>query len=374
MNPHDCAGAFVGQNRSQFRGVASEARPSPTRTRWTRLVSQSTAMRQLEAAVRQVAQFECTTLVTGETGCGKDEIVRAIHAAGHRKDKPFIAVNCGGLPALLAESQLFGHEKGSFTGAVDATRGAFRLAVGGVIFLDEIGEMALDLQPKLLQVLERREVVPVGATFPESIDVQVIAATNRDLETEVLEGRFRSDLLFRINTVHLRVPPLRERQDDIPRFIAHFSAHFAAQYGRPIWKPDATTLSRLVAYRWPGNVRQLAQTIQCIYVFADSVEQVLEDLLRSCATPPLVKYSVSDRQDHVPYRPAAKAPTPSAEPKTFNLKEIRRRTVRAAIAYTGGHFGRAARLLGVSTNTMTKLVAEVCPERSAAARRPRRPR
>lgn len=333
-------------------------------------------MKRLEAAILRVAAFQSTTLVTGETGCGKEEVARAIHAAGPRCDKPFVAVNCGGLPSSIAESQLFGHEKGSFTGAVGAARGAFRAAEGGVIFLDEIGEMPLESQPKLLQVLERREVVPVGGTKPETIDVQVIAATNRILEAEVAAGRFREDLFYRLNTVHLEVPPLRTRPEDIPPFIEHFSAHFATRHDRPVWRPEPAVLERLMAHHWPGNIRQLAQFIERVYVFADSVGDVIDDLVG-----PLPHARPADAAALPQADPATAAAIIAAvtaaeavEPETFNLKEVRRRTVRAALAATGGHVTAAAKLLGVCPNTMTKLVAEACPERAAIrSRRPGRP-
>jgi DNA-binding NtrC family response regulator len=338
------------------RLVPAEAARAASPGRWTRVQGISPATQRLEAAIRRVAEFACTTLITGETGCGKEEVARAIHAAGPRRDRPFVTVNCGGLPAALAESQFFGHEKGAFTGATAASRGTFRGAAGGVVFLDEIGEMPLELQPKLLQVLERREVVPVGGFQAEPIDVQVIAATNRDIRAEVQRGSFREDLFFRINTVHLEVPPLRARPEDIPQFIMHFSAYFAGLYDRPPWRPDAATLARLVTHAWPGNVRQLAQTVQRLYVFADSAADVLDDLLGA-----------------PPGRPAAAAELPRVDPREFDLKEVRRRTVRAALAATNGHLSRAAALLGVCANTMTKLVADACPERAAATRR-RRPR
>ncbi len=337
--------------------------------RWARVAGESASIQRLEAAIARVADFECTTLITGETGCGKEEVARAIHAAGPRRDKPFISVNCSGIPATIAESQLFGHEKGSFTGALGTARGAFRASDGGVIFLDEIGDMPPDLQPKLLGVLERREVIPVGSAHGQPIDVMVIAATNRNLAAAVAQGAFREDLLYRLNTVHLEVPPLRERPGDIPRFIAHFSAHYAARYAQLPWVPGPATLARLVAHDWPGNVRQLAQTIQKLYVFADSKETVLDELLGPASGHP------------VPYEHAAAitAPPPArtADIKTYNLRELRRRTVREALEATEGHLAKAAKLLGVCPNTMTKLVAEACPERSAGrpARSPRlRPR
>jgi len=334
---------------------------------WPRLDGVSDAVRQLEHAIGRVARFECSVLVTGETGCGKEEVARAIHAAGPRREQPFVAMNCGGLVASIAESQLFGHEKGSFTGAVGTTLGGFRAAHGGVLFLDEIGEMPLEIQPKLLQVLQRWEVVPVGSSEPVPIDVQVIAATNRDLAVEVERGGFREDLFYRLTTVHLVVPPLRARRDDIPRFIEHFSVHFAAQYGRPPWQPRPDVLARLVRHAWPGNVRQLAQMIQRLYVFEDDADLVVEEVLGGGKGP---------------RRAAAAAPPPAAAPAgsppaedqghTFNLREVRRQTVRRALTATEGHFGKAATLLGVCPNTMTKLAAEAYPELAAARQQLRR--
>jgi DNA-binding NtrC family response regulator len=299
-------------------------------------------------------------LVTGETGCGKEEVARAIHAAGPRRDKPFVSVNCGGVVASIAESQFFGHEKGAFTGAIGSALGAFRTAAGGIVFLDEIGEMPLEIQPKLLQVLERREVSPVGAATSIPIDVQVIAATNRDLTVEVARGAFREDLFYRLNTAHVPVPSLRERPDEIPRLVAHFSAHFAEAYELPQWLPSEPELVMLVNHDWPGNVRQLAQTIQRLYIFGDEPQEVLAELVERHSR------QAASCQDEATLSPAAAAAAPD---EVFDLAELRRRAVRRAIAFTHGHFGRAARLLGVSANTMTKLVAEACPDLAVARRR-----
>lgn len=336
--------------------------------RWPRLEGASEAVRRLEENIARVATFDCSVLITGETGCGKEEVARAIHAAGPRHDKPFVAINCGGLVADLAESQLFGHEKGAFTGAFGASRGAFRAAEGGIIFLDEIGELPLDLQPKLLRVLQRWEVTPVGSTEAHAIDVQVIAATNRDLESEVADGAFREDLLYRLNTIHLTVPPLRARKDDIPRFVEHFSAHFAREYGRTQWLPDELMLERFVRHSWPGNVRQLAQTIQRIYVFEDRIDAVLAEVFDASASPTARAVAAADVDSSARLAGAEAAPPvdepAAAEPRVpvFNLDELRRLAVRQALEFTQGHRGQAATLLGVSLNTMTRLVAESCPE------------
>jgi len=308
-------------------------------------------------------------------------VARAIHSAGPRHDKPFVAINCGGLVADLAESQLFGHEKGAFTGAFGSSRGAFRAAEGGIIFLDEIGELPLDLQPKLLRVLQRWEVTPVGSTEAHAIDVQVIAATNRDLESEVSAGSFREDLLYRLNTIHLTVPPLRARREDIPRFVEHFSAHFSREYGRQQWVPDDRMLDRFVHHSWPGNVRQLAQTVQRVYVFEDRVDAVLAEVFDASAAP--AARAVAAEAEFAPPAetlpgepmmvPEGRGATGELRVPVFNLDELRRLAVRQALEFTQGHRGQAATLLGVSLNTMTRLVAESCPDSQSKSGRRRTP-
>lgn len=312
----------------------------------------SPAAKQLEAQIGRVAEFDCPVLITGDTGCGKEEIARAIHAASPRSAKPFVSVNCGGLVSTLAESQLFGHEKGAFSGAFGTTLGAFRAADGGVVFLDEIGEMPFDLQPKLLHVLQRLEVTPVGSTQVHPVDVQVIAATNRDLETAVTTGLFREDLFYRLNTIHLAVPSLRERREDIPRFISHFAGYFARKYGRPEWIPDHDVLAAFVRFDWPGNVRQLSQVIHRLYVFQDQQQRVLAEVFGESQSlgEPVPPPAARSQQAVDPVLPSC------------NLAELRRIAVRQAMAATNGHRGQAAEMLGVSLNTMTRMVMEACPE------------
>ena len=333
---------------------AGPSRPLP------RLVGQSPAIQRVEQTISRVGHVDCPVLVTGETGSGKDEAARAIHAAGSRAAQPFVAINCAGIVGTLADSLLFGHEKGSFTNADAASTGAIRAADSGILFLDEIGELALDLQPKLLRALELREVVPVGATRPVKVDVQVIAATNRDLHREVAAGRFREDLLYRLNTIHVVVPPLRDRRDDIPLFAAHFAADCAARFDRPGWTLPDEAIRRFMNHSWPGNVRELRQTILRIAIFEDRLDEILDEM-----------------EAQRPAVPAAAAPAPAPESppagsETFNLNTLRHDAVRRALVATTGHYGRAAALLGVSAKTMTKLVAEACPERQAKRGRRRR--
>jgi DNA-binding NtrC family response regulator len=331
------------------------AAPGPSRfraaKRWERLIGESQAGRRLEELIVRSAALESTVLITGETGCGKEEVARALHSAGPRAEKPFLAINCGAMAATLIESQLFGHEKGAFTGAVGSSRGAFRAADGGIVFLDEIGEMPLELQPRLLRVLQQREVTPVGSTAVFPVDVQVVAATNRDLAAEVRRGTFREDLFYRLNTIELAVPPLRERLADIPLFVEHFAQHYAGKFSLPAWEPDADTIARFMRYRWPGNVRQLAQTVERTYAFG-AVPALPDE------EPPPVS-----RQPAAVAAALASADNDRLLP-VLNLEELRQLAVRQALAITGGHKGQAAQLLGVHLNTMTRLVAEAMPEAS----------
>jgi DNA-binding NtrC family response regulator len=282
--------------------------------------------------VERAADVECTVLVSGETGTGKELWARLLHRLGPRRERPFVPVNCAALTTTLAESQLFGHEKGAFTGAAGQSLGVFRAAEGGIVFLDEVGEMPLELQPKLLRVLQQHEVTPVGASMPVIVNVQVVAATNRDLELEVAEGRFREDLYYRLNMVEFQVPPLRHRVDDIPQFVDYFSRKFAARYQRPLWTPTSEALRQFCEYGWPGNIRQLANVIEQAYVL--------------------------DCEPRLPERPNGRRISEAALP-LMDLAKLRRIAVRQALRATQGHKGRAARLLGVHPNTMTRLLAQL---------------
>lgn len=304
------------------------SRPATDSDAW--VLGRSPRVRQIAQHAEKAAEVQCTVLVTGETGTGKELWAKALHQLSPRANRPFVPVNCAALTATLAESQLFGHEKGSFTGAAGQSLGVFRAAEGGVVFLDEVGEMPLELQPKLLRVLQESEVTPVGSSRPEKIDVQVVAATNRDLQVEVAEGRFREDLYYRLNMVELKSPALRERAEDIPEMVRFFSERFAGKYGRQLWEPTPERLQEFSEYAWPGNLRQLSQVIEQSYVL-----------------------------DCEPMLPNAKpAVAESTQLPCTNLDRLRAMALRQALDATNGHKGRAAKLLGVHPNTLTRLLAQ----------------
>lgn len=226
---------------------------------------------------RKASVCDISVLITGETGTGKEVLANAIHGQSARSGKPFVAINCGALPSQLIESTLFGHEKGAFTGATEKVMGKFREAEGGTIFLDEIGELPLDAQVKLLRVLQQKEVEPVGGSKAIPVNVRIISATNRDLQKDVMQGKFREDLLFRLNVLELRMPALRERRQDIPELVDHMIDRFCVNEGRVPKTVSNESLKFLISYDWPGNVRQLENTINRAIVISDGNVLELSD-------------------------------------------------------------------------------------------------
>jgi len=234
------------------------------------LISASPKMQEVFALVKKVAPLAATVLITGETGTGKELIARTLHQHSPRAARPFVAINCGGLPEGLLESLLFGHEKGSFTGALARTRGYFEEAEGGTLLLDEIGDMPLPLQMKLLRVLQQRVIQKVGSAQDVPVDVRLIAATHRQLKSEVAAGRFRQDLFYRLNVIAIHIPPLRERQEDIQLLARHFEAKYAQAFQRPAVRLSQAAMDYLVQRAWPGNVRQLENALERALALAGS--------------------------------------------------------------------------------------------------------
>ena len=252
------------------------------------IIGQSTTLAEVFKVLGKVAPTDSTVLVTGESGTGKELLVRALHANSRRADKPFVPINCGAIPKELLESELFGHEKGAFTHAIRSRPGRFEMADGGTIFLDEIGEMELSLQVKILRVLQEKEIERVGGTGSKKVDVRIVAATNRDLEAEVAAGRFREDLYYRLNVIPLHLPPLRQRGNDVLLLARHFLNHFCVKKARVPLGLDDTTRRILAAYAWPGNVRELENFMERLSILVDGDTVCMEDL------PPKILDHVGD--------------------------------------------------------------------------------
>ena len=264
----------LGKSDMRFQNLDERVQIQPTKSdRYGRIVGTSTRMREIFTILEKISPAGVTVVIEGETGTGKEVVARTIHEQSPRRDKPFVVFDCGAVPDNLIESELFGHEKGSFTGAAMGRQGLFETAQGGTIFLDELGELNLDLQPKLLRALEQREVRRVGANKPIKVDVRVVAATNRNLEEEVKAGRFREDLFYRLSVVRLILPPLRERRDDIQLLAKHFLAggdFNLSTDGEPIIKGfSRDALDALMGYRWPGNIRELLNVVERACAYAD---------------------------------------------------------------------------------------------------------
>jgi len=305
------------------------------------IVGHSRGMEEVVERLRVVAPTRSTVLIVGESGTGKELVANALHQGSDRQAGPFIAVNCGAIPGEILESELFGHEKGAFTGAHQRRIGLIESASSGSLFLDEISELSPDLQVKLLRVLEEKMVTRVGGTSQLPVDFRLIAATNRDLEGWVREGRFRQDLYYRLKVVTLNIPPLRQRIDDIPLFVQHFLNHFNEEIGRRVEGVHPSVMAAMKRHSWPGNVRELRNLLESLVLFATSEEIGLEDLP--------VEYRVAG---------AAPALADGAGWQPRSMAEIEKEAILRTLEFTDGHRARAASILGIGLRTLQRKIKE----------------
>jgi two-component system nitrogen regulation response regulator NtrX len=302
------------------------------------MVGDSPAMQEVRAMVARVGPTDARVLVTGESGTGKELVAAALHAASARRERPFVRVNCAAIPRDLVESEMFGHERGAFTGATDRRIGRFELAHTGSLFLDEVGDLGAEAQAKLLRALEAREIERVGGARPIPVDVRIVAATNKELGRAVADGQFREDLFFRLNVIPLHLPPLRERPGDVPLLVRHFAALHRARTGRlaPVFTDDA--LARLGRHRWPGNVRELANIVERLAILHAGEPVTATHVRRVLADDP-IDAALAD---------AAALPAPAAAddvPLTDALDAYERALIVRALAAAGGNVAEAARRL-----------------------------
>jgi DNA-binding NtrC family response regulator len=337
------------------------------RTSFDDIVGDSPPMRMVKALGVRAAKSGIPVLITGESGVGKEVIARALHGASDRAGKPFVAVNCGALPANLVESILFGHEKGSFTGATDKHAGKFMEANGGTLFLDEIGELPLDMQVKLLRALQEGEIDPVGSKRAVKVDVRIVSATNRYPAQQVKEGAFREDLFYRLNVFPIEAPALRERREDIPALVEHFIARFNVEEGKRVAGCAVETMALLQAFDWPGNVRQLENSIYRALVLADSPLLQPHDFpaISGVAMPLTSGGAVSHDRAETPSGDAGAEAQPDSPVRIIDarghlrtLEEIERDLIQHAIEVYSGHMSEIARRLGIGRSTLYRKVRE----------------
>ncbi|MGE5609201.1 MAG: sigma-54-dependent transcriptional regulator [Bacillota bacterium] len=325
------------QELSRLRGQLREG------WHYRHIIGKSPAMQQVFALIDRAASVKTTVLVIGESGTGKEMVARALHEAGPRKSGPFLALNCGAIPENLIESTLFGHERGAFTGADQKARGYFQAANGGTLLLDEIGELPLGLQSKLLRVLEEGAVTPVGTTTPQKVDVRIVAATARDLELEVKEERFRQDLYFRLNVVKIQLPALRQRLDDLPLLSRHFLDEICKQNGFEPREIDPSLLEAFGKYNWPGNVRELKNLLESLVVLSGKRVLTAEDL-----PDRLFSNTVGDDGQE----------PESAMDSELNLTRLSKQAILKALEACHGNRTEAAKQLGISRRTLHRRLNE----------------
>jgi two-component system nitrogen regulation response regulator GlnG len=352
--------ARIVEYRRQTAAARSDSRGAkPLGT--DEIVGRSPAMQEVFKLIGRAANADATILVTGPTGSGKELVARALWQNSPRSAGPFVTVNCAAIPDQLLESELFGHEKGAFTGATESRKGKFAQAHRGVILLDEVGDMPLDLQAKMLRVLQEREVYPVGAVRPIDVDVRVVAATNRDLTADVAEGRFREDLYHRLNVVLIQLPPLADRREDIPTLVEHFLTKIADAFNEPRKTVTREALSALSAWRWPGNVRELENAIRRAVLMAPgetvSVEHIPTELTGRPALPPVSGSGGGATLEASVVAAMADLPEGSVHERVIG--RVERALIEEALRRNDGVQTKAARLLGVNRNTLMKKVAEM---------------
>ena len=338
--------------------------PETGRVPGSRLVGDSAPMRRVRALIAQVAGFDTNVLITGESGTGKELVARAIHDASERAGRPFVAINCGAIPAELLESELFGHERGAFTGAIAARKGRFELAEGGTIFLDEIGDMPLPMQVKLLRVLQERSFERVGGTQTLRCDVRIVAATHRDLETRIADGSFREDLYYRLAVFPIELPALRARSEDLPALIDALCARTPTASGKPL-RPAPAVLEALSHYHWPGNVRELANLIERLAVLCIDDTVGVDDL------PPRYRADLNPDTAAPPAR--SRPDTEASLPREGldlrdHLARIEAGLIREALARSEGVVTHAAQLLRVSRTTLIEKLRkhDIAPDGASA--------
>ena len=347
--PFDNTDLRVLARRAIMYGAAGDA--GEDNTARVRIIGSSPAIKDIQDVLRRVAKNDSTVLVEGESGTGKELVAAMVHAQSHRREGPFIAVNCGGFSETLLESELFGHVKGAFTGAVADKKGLLELADGGTFFLDELGETTLSTQVRLLRVLETKSFLPVGGEEPRHTDVRFVAATNRNLPGMVDAGTFRQDLYYRLNVISVRVPPLRERREDIPLLAGYFMSHYSSRFNKHLTGFNVDAMDAILEYDWPGNVRELQNAVQRAVSLAEGDMITFADVFPS--------WTFASRDANVPDASGKSAPAAAQEARIepgFDLEKtlesVESEYIRKALEMSDGNLPQAAEILGITLRSI----------------------
>jgi DNA-binding NtrC family response regulator len=346
--PYDDQSLLAAVRQVLARSHAGNKRSRDGRGPLDTIIGSSPAIQAVHRRVNMVASTDSTVLILGETGTGKELVARAIHALSSRPQRPLVSINCAAIPPSLITSELFGHEKGSFTGALHQRVGRFELADGGTIFLDEIGDLPAETQVALLRVLQEREFQRVGGNQTIRVDVRIIAATNRDLRAAIADGSFRSDLFYRLNVFPIHIPPLRQRREDIPELVDHFLGRHADGTGSPVRSVEANTLETLQKYSWPGNIRELQNVVERWTIGCDTDELSVEEITTAVGSPELVDASAE--------------PVPSGTLSFHqHVEALERKLIQRTMIAVGGNQSEAARRLGLNRGSFIKLLKKYRP-------------
>jgi DNA-binding NtrC family response regulator len=342
--------AIIAKAARQSDLNARNVVPDESRLR-IEIVGKGARMVELQQIIAKVADAPSTVLIQGESGTGKELVATALHEKSHRRDKPFIKINCAAIPRELVEAELFGFEKGAFTGAVQSKPGRFELADGGTLFLDEIGEIPIDMQVKLLRAIQESEFERVGGVKTTRVEVRLVVATSRDLTREIAAGRFREDLYYRLNVVPVKLPPLRERRDDIPLLVEHFRQKYNARLKKSVERIEDDALAALAVYAWPGNIRELENVLERTILFAEG------PIIRASDLPPSLGAS-SHAEGTPPSGTPALQPGPLKEIVKGQVQAIERDLIVRGLEVTGGNVTRTAKLLKISRKSLQMKMKE----------------
>ena len=344
------------RERGMLREIRDLRKEVDQRYAFGNIIGKNHKMKSIFDLIQKIAPSDARVFITGETGVGKELVAKAIHFNSNRKNKPFVGINCGALVETLLETELFGHEKGAFTGAIRTKRGKFEYAQGGTLFLDEVGEISAGLQVKLLRITQEKKLERVGGNLPIDVDVRIISATNQDIEKKIKSGEFRLELFFRLNVVPIHIPPLRERIDDIPFLVNHFICIFNKKFNKKIREISTHAMSRLMQHNWPGNVRELENVLERAFVTTD--DDIIDNIIFS--------HDIKEISNHATSSYPVNTDIPFKVARAMVEKRFEKRYIQEALKRYGGNVSLAAKKTGINPRTLWRKLKEHSIDRISA--------